>query len=89
MCRFSKDGPGPSLCVGFAEDGAPRKETISIELTDAWDDAFDGEHSAFANAIASNKLESNAGTGEDGRLVQQIVESVYGSNELRKEIAIK
>ena len=77
------------MILGFAEDGAPRKETISIELTDAWDDAFDGEHSAFANAIASNKLESNAGTGEDGRLVQQIVESVYCSNELRKEIAIK
>ncbi len=76
------------LTRGFSDAGTPQSETIKIKLSDAWDDAFDGEHRAFANAIANNKLDRNAGTGEDGRIVQQIVGAVYSSNNLGKEITI-
>jgi predicted dehydrogenase len=78
-----------TLIRGFAENGNPKTEIIPIELTDAWDDAFEAEHLAFATAIASGKLEEGAGSGEDGRLVQSIVEAIYASNELGQEVAIE
>jgi predicted dehydrogenase len=76
------------MAIGFAEDGSPKTETIQIALSDAWDDAFDGEHRAFASALANNSVDNTAGTGEDGRLVQEIVEAIYASNVLGKETKI-
>jgi predicted dehydrogenase len=78
-----------TLIQGFAENGNPKTEIIPIELIDAWDDAFEAEHLSFATAIASGKLEEGAGSGEDGRLVQSIVEAIYASNELGQEVAIE
>lgn len=73
---------------GYAEDGAPKQETISFDVTEAWDDAFQAEHKAFAKAIANGKLDEGAGSGEDGRLVQSIVEAMYASDAAGKEIAV-
>ena len=49
---------------------------------------FDGEHRAFAAATTNGVLDSCAGTGEDGRLVQQIVEAIYASDDQHKEITL-
>ncbi len=76
------------LMYGFSIDGVPNKETISFPVTEAWDDAFHAEHRAFANAMRNGKLDSGAGSGEDGRLVQSIVEAMYASDAARKEITI-
>jgi predicted dehydrogenase len=76
------------LVFGHAKDGKPISETISVELTDAWNDAFDGEHLAFANAIANNQLDVGVGSGEDGRRVQQIIEAVYASEKSGCEVAL-
>ncbi|MBC8200476.1 MAG: hypothetical protein H8E86_00405 [Planctomycetes bacterium] len=73
---------------GYSEQGKPKTEEVKIALTDAWDEAFDGEHSAFANAIANGSLDQTAGTGEDGRLVQRIVEAIYASDNQLKEIIL-
>jgi len=73
---------------GYSDEGVPKTETISIDLTEAWEDAFDGEHRAFANAIASGKIDDGAGTCEDGRLVQSVVEAIYASDEVGIEIAV-
>ncbi len=80
---------GDELVCGFAEEGSPKTETILVELSDAWDDAFDGEHHAFAKAIANDHLDYGAGSGEDGRLVQQVVEAIYLSSNLQKEVVIR
>jgi predicted dehydrogenase len=76
------------LTRGFSENGAPKDETISFDVTEAWDDAFQSEHRAFANAIKNGELDGNAGSGEDGRLVQSVVEAIYASNAIGKEIAV-
>jgi predicted dehydrogenase len=76
------------LVFGHAKEGNPITETISVELTDAWNDAFDGEHLAFANAISNNQLDVGAGCGEDGRRVQQVVEAIYSSDNIGHEIAL-
>ena len=34
-----------------------KNKIISFDVTEAWDDAFQAEHRAFANAIASGKLD--------------------------------
>ena len=72
---------------GYASSGFPKTESISISLTEAWDEAFDREHRAFANGIATNQLDVGTGTGEDGRLVQQVVEAIYASDNIGHEIA--
>jgi len=76
------------MTMGYSEDGNPKEMVITFDVTEAWDDAFQGEHRAFANALANGKLDDGAGTGEDGRLVQSIVEAIYASNSENKEIAI-
>jgi predicted dehydrogenase len=68
------------IVCGYSEKGSPKTKTISIETTDAWDDAFAAEHLAFADAIDNGKLNVEAGTGEDGRLVQEIVDAIYASD---------
>ena len=75
-----------SLCE--AVDGKPHESIISVEVDDAWADAFQGEHRAFAAAMESRTLQDGAGSGEDGRLVQAVVEAIYTSNEAQKEVAI-
>ena len=74
--------------LGYAENGNPKEECISVDVNEAWDDAFQGEHKAFANAIAGNVLDVGAGNGEDGRLVQSIVEAIYASNALGKQVSV-
>jgi len=77
---------GDELVHGYADKGNPKTEIVAIPLTDAWDDAFDAEHQAFAKAIANNQLGACAGSGEDGRRVQQVVEAIYESNSLGSEV---
>ena len=72
---------------GFAEEGSPKQEEISFHVTEAWDDAFQSEHRAFANAVNNGKLDVGAGSGEDGRIVQSVVEAIYASDSKGKEIA--
>ena len=74
--------------LGYAENGNHKEECISVDVNEAWDDAFQGEHKAFATAIAGNVLDVGAGNGEDGRLVQGIVEAIYASNELGKQVSV-
>ena len=77
------------LQKGFSDNGVPKTETVQIALRDAWEDAFDGEHRAFADAIASGELADGAGTGEDGRLVQTVVEAIYASDKQQVEITLQ
>ena len=77
------------LQKGFSDNGVPKTETVQIALRDAWEDAFDGEHQAFADAIASGELADGAGTGEDGRLVQTVVEAIYASDKQQVEITLQ
>jgi predicted dehydrogenase len=77
------------ITLGYAKNGAPKMNTIPITLEDAWNDAFDGEHRSFANAVASGSLDAGAGSGEDGRLVQRVVEAIYESNDANQEVAVK
>ena len=35
----------------------PKNKIISFDVTEAWDDAFQAEHSAFANAIQQVALD--------------------------------
>ncbi len=77
------------LQKGFADNGVPKTETVQIAVRDAWEDAFDGEHQAFADAIASGELVDGAGTGEDGRLVQTVIEAIYASDKQQVEITLQ
>lgn len=77
------------ITFGSSDRGAPKVETIPIELNDAWNDAFDGEHRAFANALATKTLDAVAGTGEDGRLVQRVIEAIYASDSANQEVPVK
>lgn len=76
------------MTMGYAEDGAPKDTIISFDVTEAWDDAFQAEHRAFANAITNGTLDVDVGSGEDGRLVQSVVEAIYASDLTGKEIAV-
>ena len=77
------------MTVGYAEDGAPKNKIISFDVTEAWDDAFQAEHRAFANAMTNGTLDTGAGSGEDGRLVQSVVEAIYASNDKKQEVVIE
>ncbi|MGY8753214.1 MAG: hypothetical protein ACKVIO_04890, partial [Phycisphaerales bacterium] len=74
---------------GYSENGRPKTKSIAISVDDALNDAFDGEHRAFAHAIASGTLENGAGSGEDGRLVQRIVASMYASDNISQEVEVQ
>ncbi len=65
---------------GYAEEGEPKEERILFDVTEAWDDAFQAEHQAFANAIMIGAIDEGAGTGESGRLVQSVVEAAGKSS---------
>ena len=83
---MSLDIWGDELLMGCAEEGRPASHVVSIDVSDAWDDAFVGEHRAFAEAIGTRQQPS-AG-GEAGRSVQAIVEAIYESDRCNKEVAI-
>ena len=76
------------LIHSYSVDGKPHSEIIKIQLDDAWNDAFDGEHRSFAQSVENGELPEGAGTGEDGKRVQEIVEAIYASNNAQKEMAI-
>lgn len=78
-----------SITFGYSENGTPSTKVIDVSVVDAWEDAFDGEHKAFVRAMESGTLDDDAGSGEDGRLVQRIVESVYASNTTSQEVPVK
>jgi predicted dehydrogenase len=77
------------LIYGFSDGGVPKSKTISFDVTDSWDDAFEGEHLAFASAIKNGKLDNGAGTAEDGRLVQSVVELIYESDKQNRETKLQ
>jgi predicted dehydrogenase len=83
---MSLDIWGDELLLGWAEEGRPERRVESIDVSDAWDDAFVGEHRAFAEAI-DTRQQPVAG-GEAGRSVQAIVEAIYESDRRKKEVAI-
>ena len=76
------------LTLAYAKDGKPHHEIVGVELEDAWSDAFNAEHRAFANSIKNRTLDAGAGSGEDGKQVQLVVEAIYKSNADQKEMAI-
>jgi predicted dehydrogenase len=79
---------GDSVMIGVAEEGKPKTHTEHVDVEDAWQEAFECEHRLFAEAIHSRKLHPDAGSGEDGSLVQSIIEAIYKSDETQKEVAI-
>ncbi|MEE2819681.1 MAG: Gfo/Idh/MocA family oxidoreductase [Planctomycetota bacterium] len=72
----------------YSVDGKPHSETIKVDLEDAWNDAFDGEHRAFSSSVKNGVISADAGTGEDGKRVQEIVEAIYKSDDAQKEMTI-
>jgi predicted dehydrogenase len=77
-----------SIAFGESIDGKPVESIVAVEVTEAWDDAFESEHKAFAASIANRKVSNGAGTCEDGRKVQTIVEAIYASDAEQCEIQI-
>ena len=77
---------GDSLLVGDLQDGKAAERTIAVEVGDAWDDAFKGEHESFAAAVASRSVA--AADAAQGRHVQQIVDAIYTSDQRMEEVAI-
>jgi predicted dehydrogenase len=79
---------GDSITISETLDGDSTESIETVKVEDAWPEAFQGEHAAFATAIESRVLQESAGCPEDGRLVQLIVESIYKSDSEQKEVAI-
>ena len=77
-----------SIELSESIDGVATQTTEPVIVDEAWDEAFQSEHSAFASAIDSGSLEENAGSPEDGRTVQRIVEAIYNANEAQKKVTI-
>ena len=77
-----------AMTLGYSESGSPKDKKITFDVTEAWDDAFQGEHQAFANAITNGKLDSTAGTGEDGRVVQSVIDAIYASDAQGKQVRV-
>ena len=79
---------GDSIAFGESVDGKPVETKIEVEVNEAWDDAFEGEHIAFSDGIVNRAVSSGAGTGTDGRKVQTIIEAIYKSDAEQCEIQI-
>ncbi len=73
---------------GTSENGKSVTHEINVEVTEPWDDAFQGEHRAFARAMRTGSVEHTAGTGEDGLLVQRVVDAIYESSSQQQEVKI-
>jgi len=79
---------GDTVVIGSDDNGKPVECVEKISVEDAWVEAFREEHRAFAETVATNALHVEAGTGEDGRLVQMIIDGVYASDQMKQEVAI-
>lgn len=81
---------GDSIAYGESVDGKPveTKVKVDVVIDEAWSDAFQGEHRAFAEGIAKRAVTSCAGTSEEGRKVQTIVEAIYKSDETQSEVQL-
>ncbi len=79
---------GDSIAFGESVDGKPAESKVEVHVNEAWDDAFQCEHRAFAMGVANRAVSDEAGTGEDGRKVQTIVEAIYDSNFQNCEVQI-
>jgi len=75
---------------GDSIEGKPveTKVEVDVVIDEAWSDAFQGEHRAFADSIAKRAVTSCAGTSEEGRKVQTIVEAIYESDETQREVQL-
>jgi predicted dehydrogenase len=76
------------MTLGYSEAGNPKDKKITFDVTEAWDDAFQGEHKAFADAVTNNALTATAGTGEDGRLVQMVIDAIYKSDVQGRQVEV-
>lgn len=79
---------GDAIAFGESVDGKPVETNIEVEVNEAWEDAFEGEHLAFSDAIVKRSVSSEAGTGADGRRVQTIIEAIYESDAEHCEVQI-
>jgi predicted dehydrogenase len=79
---------GDSIAFGESVDGNPIESKVEVSVNEAWDDAFQSEHRAFADGIVNRAVSFDAGTGSDGRKVQTIVEAIYQSDAEKCEIQI-
>ncbi len=79
---------GDSIQLCEIQDGITIQTTEPVIVDDAWDEAFQAEHGAFAAAIKARSLQQFAGSPEDGRTVQRIVDAIYDANTAQKEVVI-
>ena len=79
---------GDSVAFGSSVDGRSNESTVEVNVNEAWGDAFQLEHKAFAEGIVNRIVSSTAGTSDDGRKVQTIVEAIYKSDNEKVEIQI-
>lgn len=79
---------GDSIDLLETCDGVTSESSVSFDVDDAWDEAFQSEHAAFAAAIESRSLLPHAGSPQDGRTVQLIVDAIYAANDAHKKVTI-
>lgn len=79
---------GDSIELWETLDGIATQTTEPLTVDDAWVEAFQAEHAAFAAAIESRSLQECAGSPEDGRNVHSIVEAIYDANTTQKKVVI-
>ncbi|MBC8523307.1 Gfo/Idh/MocA family oxidoreductase [PVC group bacterium] len=79
---------GDHIAFGESVDGKPLETKIEVEVNEAWSDAFQGEHLAFSEGIVNRAVSSEVCTGAEGRKVQTIIEAIYKSNEMQREVCL-
>ncbi len=79
---------GDSIVFGTSVDGKPNESKVEVRVNEAWDDAFQSEHRAFAEGIGNRTVSLTAGTCDDGRKVQTIIEAIYVSDSQEREVQI-
>ncbi len=77
---------GDRFLLSSENDNAVRDEQIKIDNTDAWNRAWTGQHQRFADAVLQ-RGEPLAG-GLAGREVQAIVQAMYTSSSLQREVIV-
>ncbi|MDP7007968.1 MAG: Gfo/Idh/MocA family oxidoreductase [Phycisphaerales bacterium] len=79
---------GNAISFGSSEEGKPVEKTIAVEVQDAWSEAFQAEHNAFASSLLHRSISHGAGAANDGLLVQTIVDAIYQSSCEQREVAV-
>ena len=79
---------GDTIALRQTCDGVDSETMVSIDVKDAWEEAFQAEHVAFSSAVETRSLQVNAGSASDGRNVQLIVDAIYNANSSNKEVMI-